>query len=77
MSQTGRWREIEHFNIIDIMLLFFIGVLIGAVIALVAYIIIQRMVLKGQKNEIIAKAEIEAEGIKKDKIHQALSLIHI
>ena len=62
MSQTGRWREIEHFNIIDIMLLFFIGVLIGAVIALVAYIIIQRMVLKGQKNEIIAKAEIEAEG---------------
>lgn len=53
------------------MLLFFIGVLIGAVIALVAYIIIQRMVLKGQKNEIIAKAEIEAEGIKKDKIHQA------
>ena len=71
LSQTGRWREIEHFNIIDIMLLFFIGVLIGAVIALAAYIIIQRIVLKGQKNEIIAKAEIEAEGIKKDKIHQA------
>ena len=53
------------------MLQFFIGVLIGAVIALAAYIIIQRIVLKGQKNEIIAKAEIEAEGIKKDKIHQA------
>lgn len=34
-----------------------------------AYIIVQRIVLKGQKNEIIAKAEIEAEGIKKDKIH--------
>ena len=58
---------IEYFNINDIMLQFFIGVLIGAVIALAAYII----VLKGQKNEIIAKAEIEAEGIKKDKIHQA------
>ena len=53
------------------MLQFFIGVLIGAVIALAAYIIIQKIVLKGQKNEIIAKAEIEAEGIKKDKIHQA------
>lgn len=62
---------VEHFNIIDIMLLFFIGVLAGAVIALAAYIIIQRIVLKGRKNEIIAKAEIEAEGIKKDKIHQA------
>ena len=62
---------VEHFNIIDIMLLFFIGVLAGAVIALAAYIIIQRIVLRGRKNEIIAKAEIEAEGIKKDKIHQA------
>ena len=53
------------------MLQLFIGALIGAVIALAAYIIVQRIVLKGQKNEIIAKAEIEAEGIKKDKIHQA------
>ncbi len=66
---NGNIRTFKIF--IDIMLQFFIGVLIGAVIALAAYIIIQRIVLKGQKNEIIAKAEIEAEGIKKDKIHQA------
>ena len=45
------------------MLQFFIGVLIGAVIALAAYIIIQRIVLKGQKNEIIAKAEIDRKSV--------------
>ena len=48
-----------------------IGVLIGAAMALAAYIIVQRIVLKGRKDEIIAKAEIEAEGIKNEKIHQA------
>jgi len=50
---------------------FLIGLLVGAVIALVAYILIRKMILKGQKEDIIAKAEIEAEGIKNDKIHQA------
>lgn len=53
------------------MLAYLIGAIIGAVIALGVYIVIQRSVLKGQKNEIIAKAEIEAESIKNDKIHQA------
>ncbi len=53
------------------MIEYFIGALIGAAIAIGVYILVQKMVLNGQKNEIIAKAEIEAEGIKNDKIHQA------
>ena len=53
------------------MIAYLIGALIGAVIGIAAYVIIQRIVLRGQKNEIIAKAEIEAEAIKNDKIHQA------
>ena len=53
------------------MIAYLIGALIGAVIAVGVYIVVQRLVLNGQKNEIIAKAEIEAEGIKNDKIHQA------
>ena len=53
------------------MIAYLIGALIGAVIALGVYIVVQRLILNGQKNEIIAKAEIEAEGIKQDKIHQA------
>lgn len=53
------------------MLLYFLAAVVGAVAAVAAYIIIRRIILKGQKDEIIAKAEIEAEGIKNDKIHQA------
>ena len=43
----------------------------GAIAALVTYILIRRILLKGQKEEIIKKAEIEAEKIKNDKIFQA------
>ena len=53
------------------MIPYLIGALVGAAIALVVYTVVQRMMLNGRKNEIIAKAEIEAEGIKNDKIHQA------
>ena len=53
------------------MIAYLIGALIGAVIAIGVYILVQKMVLNGRRNEIIAKAEIEAEGIKNDKIHQA------
>ena len=51
-----------------------INVLVGAISAagaLCAYIVIRKMLLKGQKDEIIRKAEIEAESIKKEKIFQA------
>ena len=46
------------------------GLLSGAA-ALAAYIIVHRIVLKGQKEDIIKKAELEAESIKKEKIFQA------
>ena len=52
----------------------FIFILVGtlsAVLALCAYILIRRILLKGQKEDIIRKAEIEAESIKKEKIFQA------
>ena len=44
---------------------------LSAVLALCAYILIRRILLKGQKEDIIRKAEIEAESIKKEKIFQA------
>ena len=48
-----------------------VGFVAGAVVALAAYILIRRSILKGKKEEIIEKAEIEAEKIKNDKILQA------
>ena len=45
--------------------------LVSAILALSTYIIVRRIILKGQKEEIIRKAEIEAESIKKEKIFQA------
>ncbi|MCQ2134388.1 MAG: ribonuclease Y [Bacteroidales bacterium] len=48
-----------------------IGIAIGAVVAIAIYIAIRRMVLKGQKEQIIEKAELEAENIKKEKMLQA------
>ena len=44
---------------------------VGAAIALGTYIALRRILLKGQKEEIIKKAELEAESIKKEKIFQA------
>ena len=44
---------------------------LGAITALATYIVIRKMLLKGQKEEIIKKAELEAESIKKEKIFQA------
>ena len=51
-----------------------IYVLVGAAsaaVALCTYILIRKIVLKGQKDAIIRKAEIEAESIRKEKIFQA------
>lgn len=54
------------------MLLYYcLAALIGAALALGSYLVVRNVILKGQKAEIIAKAEIEAEGIKNEKIHQA------
>ena len=48
-----------------------IGLVAGAVIALAAYIVIRRSILKGKRDEIIEKAEVEAEKIKNERILQA------
>ena len=45
--------------------------IIGAAVAVCTYIIVRRIILKGQKEEIIKQAEVEAENIKKEKIFQA------
>ena len=44
---------------------------ISAALALCTYILIRKIILKGQKEAIIRKAEIEAESIRKEKIFQA------
>ncbi|MFA6593105.1 MAG: Rnase Y domain-containing protein, partial [Bacteroidales bacterium] len=44
---------------------------IGAGVALAAYILARKIILKGRKDDILDKAEIEAESLKKDKILQA------
>ena len=51
--------------------IYIVVAVLSAVAALSAYILIRKILLKGQKEEIIRKAEIEAEGIKKEKIFQA------
>ncbi|MCI7513961.1 MAG: ribonuclease Y [Bacteroidales bacterium] len=53
------------------MIFYIISAAAGAILALAIYIVVRRIVLKGRKEEIIQKAEIEAEGIKKEKIFQA------
>ena len=52
-------------------LIYILVAVMSAVAALSAYIVIRKILLKGQKEEIIRKAELEAEGIKKEKIFQA------
>ena len=48
-----------------------IGVVIGALAAIAMYILIQKMILKGRRQQIIQKAEFEGESIKKERILQA------
>lgn len=48
-----------------------LGIAIGGTVTLAAYIFIRKMLLKGQKEQIIEKAELEAENIKKERILQA------
>lgn len=48
-----------------------LAALAGAAIALATYIFLHNKALNGQKEEIIAKAELEAEAMKKERILQA------
>ena len=52
-------------------LIYLLVALAGAVAALGSYIVIRKILLKGQKDAIIRKAELDAESIKKEKIFQA------
>ncbi|MBO8477984.1 MAG: ribonuclease Y [Bacteroidetes bacterium] len=52
-------------------LFYFLTALLGAVIALGTYIYVRKLMLNGRKEEIIQKAEVEAEKIKTEKILQA------
>ena len=50
---------------------YILSAVLGAIVALGTYIFVRKILLKGQKEEIIKKAELEAESIKKEKIFQA------
>ena len=52
-------------------LIYILCAVCGAVAALASYILIRKMLLKGQKEEILQKAELEAESIRKEKMFQA------
>ena len=52
-------------------LFYFLAAAIGAIIAVGTYIFVHKLILKEQKDEIIQKAELEAENIRKEKIFQA------
>lgn len=52
-------------------LYYILAALAGAIIALAAYITVRRLLLKGKKDEILEKAQLEAESIKQEKIFQA------
>ena len=54
-----------------VILFYILPAVLGAIAALGTYIFVRRILLKGQKDEIIKKAELEAESIKKEKIFQA------
>jgi ribonuclease Y len=50
---------------------YILSAVLGAIVALGTYIFVRKILLNGQKEEIIKKAELEAESIKKEKIYQA------
>jgi ribonuclease Y len=54
------------------MILIYLAVaFLGAVVSTATYIFVHKAMLKGRKEEIIQKAELEAQNIKKEKIFQA------
>ncbi len=52
-------------------LYYIVAAVLGAVVALGCYIAVRKIMLKGQKDEILEKALLEAEKIKQEKIFQA------
>ncbi len=64
---TTIYNTIYIMNIVSLL----VGFIVGAALALAAYILIRKSILRGKRDEILEKAEIEAEKIKNDKILQA------
>ena len=71
LAQAGGPVKINYYNTIMEILFYILAALAGAAVALGIYIPVRRLILNGQKEDIIRKAEIEAENIKKEKIFQA------
>ena len=71
------WKEacMYAYNLLITIFMNFLFILLaflaGALIALAAYILVRRSILKGKRDEILEIAEVEAEKIKNDKILQA------
>lgn len=53
------------------MLNFILGLAVGAAVALAVYILIRRSILKGRREEILQKADVEAEKLKAAKVTEA------
>ncbi|MDO5442294.1 MAG: Rnase Y domain-containing protein, partial [Bacteroidia bacterium] len=53
------------------MLVIILAFLLGAAVALAIYIFLHKRSLNGKKEEILERAELEGENIKKEKIFQA------
>ena len=64
-------NKTKIYNIMNPTLIYVLVGVISAIVALCTYILIRKIVLKGQKEAIIKKAELEAESIKKEKMFQA------
>ena len=64
-------NNITIYNTMNAIFINIIAAVFSAVFAVATYIIVRRILMKGQKDEIIKKAELEAESIKKEKIFQA------
>ena len=65
------WNNITIYTTMNTIIVNIIVAVFSAVFAVATYIIVRRILMKGQKEEIIKKAELEAESIKKEKIFQA------
>ena len=65
-AQAGGPVKINYYNTIMEILFYILAALAGAAVALGIYIPVRRLILNGQKEDIIRKAEIEAENIKKE-----------
>ena len=63
-------EQIILYTVMEI-LFYILAAAVGAAIALGIYIPVRRVILNGQKEDIIRKAELDAENIKKEKIFQA------